>query len=127
MSPVVVDTNVGVAANGDAKVDPACQLACVERLERAMTNGVVAVDDGGQIFDEYRKLLQLFWLRPVVGHVFFKYVHDRQYIARARVRRFVDHAVERTTGVGSRNCQRTRLTRRTASSSPWPLWPMQSS
>ena len=48
MTPVVVDTNVGIAANGDADVDPACQFACVDRLERAMKKGVVAVDDGGR-------------------------------------------------------------------------------
>ena len=86
MSPVVVDTNVGIAANGDAKVDLACQLACVERLERAMTNGVVAVDDGGRIFDEYGAHFS-FSGAPGIGHVFFKHVYDRQYHG-AKVRRF---------------------------------------
>ena len=57
MSLVVVDTNVGITANGDADVDLACQLACVERLERTMTSSVVAVDDAGRIFDEYRRHL----------------------------------------------------------------------
>ena len=86
MSPVVVDTNVGIAANGDAKVDPACQLACAEPLERAMTNGVVAVDDGGRILDEYETYFS-FSGAAGIGHAFFRYVYDRQYHG-ARVRRF---------------------------------------
>ena len=53
MSPVVVDTNVGIAANGDEGAGLQCQLACVDRLEHAIENGVVAVDDGGRIFEEY--------------------------------------------------------------------------
>ena len=86
MSPVVVDTNVGIAANGDANVDLACQLACVERLERAMAKGVVAVDDGGRILDEYGTYFS-FSGAPGIGHAFFKYVYDRQYHG-AKVRRF---------------------------------------
>lgn len=69
MSLVVVDTNVGITANGDADVDLACQLACVERLERTMTSGVVAVDDAGRIFDEYRRHFQLLWCAGSWAHV----------------------------------------------------------
>ena len=54
MNLVVVDTNVGIVANGVTDVDLACQLACVDTLERAMKKGVVAVDVGGLIFEEYR-------------------------------------------------------------------------
>lgn len=86
MSLVVVDTNVGIAANGDGDVDPACQLACVDTLEHAMKNGVVAVDDGGRIFEEYQRYFN-FAGGPGVGDVFFKYVHDRQHVG-ASVRRF---------------------------------------
>lgn len=86
MSAVVIDTNVGIAANGDANVDPACQLACVNRLEHAMKNGVIAVDDGGRVFEEYRAYFT-FAGAPGVGHTFFKFVHDRQYHG-ARVQRF---------------------------------------
>lgn len=86
MSLVVVDTNVGIAANGGADVDLKCQLACVDWLERTMTNGVVALDEGGQIFDEYRSHFS-FSGAPGLGDVFFKFVHDRQYDG-ARVRRF---------------------------------------
>ncbi len=86
MSLVVVDTNVGIAANGDADVDPTCQLACVDRLEHAMKNGVVAVDDRGHIFEEYRTHFS-FAGGPGMGDVFFKHVHDRQHRG-ARVRRF---------------------------------------
>ena len=86
MSMVVVDTNVVVVANGDADVDPACEMACVDRLEHAMKNGVVAVDDGGRIFEEYRTRFS-FAGGPGLGDVFFKYVHDQQHRG-TRVRRF---------------------------------------
>ena len=86
MSIVVVDTNVGIVANGNADVDPACQLACVNSLEHAMKGGVVALDDGGRIFEEYRTHFS-FAGGPGIGHVFFKYVHDVQHRGE-RVRRF---------------------------------------
>lgn len=86
MSLVVVDTNVGIVANGDADVDLACQLACVDKLEHAMKNGVVAVDDGGRIFEEYRSHFS-FAGGPGVGDVFFKHVHNLQHRG-TRVRRF---------------------------------------
>ena len=86
MNLVVVDTNVGIVANGVTDVDLACQLACVDTLERAMKKGVVAVDVGGLIFEEYRSYFS-FAGGPGVGDVFFKYVHDRQHVGE-RVRRF---------------------------------------
>ena len=86
MSLVVVDTNVGVVANGNEDVDPACQLACVNSLEYAMKKGVVAVDDAGYIFEEYGKHFS-FAGRPGVGDVFFKHVYDLQHRGQ-RVRRF---------------------------------------
>ena len=86
MSLIVVDTNVGVAANGRADVDLACQLACVEKLEQAMKFGVVAVDDGGRIFDEYQTHFS-FAGGPGVGDVFFKHVYDLQHHGK-RVRKF---------------------------------------
>ena len=52
-----------------------------------MTNGVVAVDDGGRILDEYGTHFS-FSGAPGLGDAFFKYLHDRQY-QEARVRRFV--------------------------------------
>ena len=86
MSLVVVDTNVGIVANGDADVGPTCELACVDRLEHAMKSGVVAVDDGGRIFEEYRTHFS-FAGGPGLGDVFFKHVHNLQHRG-ARVRRF---------------------------------------
>ncbi len=86
MSLVVVDTNVGIAANGDADVDPACQRACVDMLEDAMKNRIVAVDDGGRIFQEYQSRFR-FVGGPGLGDVFFKHVHDLQHRGE-RVRRF---------------------------------------
>ena len=55
MTPYVVDTNVAIAANGKSThADLQCQLACVEKLEDVCGQQVVAVDDGGLIFDEYK-------------------------------------------------------------------------
>lgn len=87
MKSFAVDTNVGVAANGrGTHADLNCQLACVERLEQVAKNGVVAVDDSGLIFEEYRKHLRLAG-QPGVGDRFVKHVHERQH-SEERVRRF---------------------------------------
>ena len=78
MSPVVVDTNVGVAANGDANIDTECQLACIEKLEHVMNDGVVALDDDGLIFNEYQAHFS-FAGGPRVGDAFFKHLYDLQH------------------------------------------------
>ncbi len=49
----VVDVNVGIAANGQAEVSPASELACVVALQEIMTRGRVAIDSLNRIWDEY--------------------------------------------------------------------------
>lgn len=79
MSVFVVDTNVAIAANiRDTHADPPCQLACIEKLERVVSQGVVAVDETGLILDEYGGCL-CFSGQPGVGDAFFKHVFDSQY------------------------------------------------
>lgn len=74
---VVVDTNVGIAANGHANVSPTCELACVELLETVVADGHLVVDAGDRIFDEYRKYLKLRG-QPGVGDLFMRWVHDNR-------------------------------------------------
>lgn len=87
MSVVVVDTNVAIVANGreGAEGDIRCRLNCVEKLERVVQQGIVAVDNRGLIFEEYASRLN-FSGAPGVGDKFFKHVSDHQYYE-GRVRR----------------------------------------
>ena len=87
MSVVVVDTNVAIVANGreGAEGDLRCRLNCVEKLEHVVQQGIVAVDDRGLIFEEYRRHLN-FAGAPGVGDKFFKHMSDYQYYE-GRVRR----------------------------------------
>ena len=77
MSVVVVDTNVAIVANGrkGAEGDLRCRLNCVEKLEHVVQQGIVAVDDCGLIFEEYRRHLN-FSGAPGVGDKFFKHMSD---------------------------------------------------
>ena len=80
----VVDTNVARTANGDAThVNLECQKACVDALECVIECGVVVLDDGRLIFDEYAKRLE----RGIgMGTAFFKYVCTNAWVE-DRVRR----------------------------------------
>ena len=78
MSAQVVDTNVAIAANGQAThADEACQLACVDALYLAVGQEV-AIDAGGLILAEYGGRLSHAG-KPGVGDMFFKHVFDNQY------------------------------------------------
>jgi hypothetical protein len=74
----IVDVNVGIAANGEADVCAACELTCIEWLQAIMERGLVAIDDGGRIFDEYMTHLRLAG-EPNVGDEFIKWVHDNEW------------------------------------------------
>lgn len=74
---VVIDTNVGIAANGRADVSPDCELACVDLLAGVTDDGHLVLDDGDRIFDEYRRHLSLAG-QPGVGDLFMKWVHDNR-------------------------------------------------
>lgn len=73
-----VDVNVGIAANGQAAVCPACELACVETLQAIMTSGRVAIDSLNQIWDEYMAHLR-FAGEPGIGDEFMKWIHEHQW------------------------------------------------
>lgn len=80
----VVDTNVARTANGDAThVDLECQKACVDALEAVVECGVVVLDDGRLIIDEYTNGLES---GTGMGTAFFKYVCTNMWIE-DRVRR----------------------------------------
>ena len=53
MSPVVVDTNVPIAANRQAHAGPECVIACSDALARVVTGGMVVIDDQWRILGEY--------------------------------------------------------------------------
>ena len=79
MNVFVVDTNVAIAANGrDTHAEAPCQLACIEKLEGLVKQGVVALDDTGLILDEYGKYLHYSGM-PGMGDAFFKHVFNFQY------------------------------------------------
>lgn len=80
----VVDTNVARTANGDAThVNLECQKACVDALECLIERGIVVLDDGRLILDEYVRGLE----RGLgMGTAFYKYVCTNAWVE-TRVRR----------------------------------------
>ena len=79
MRACVVDTNVPIAANGrNTHASADCQRACVEELLEVCQGRVIAVDDLGLIFAEYKQNLR-FAGAPGVGDMFFKHVYNHQY------------------------------------------------
>ena len=80
----VVDTNVPLTAN--LARTPSCVpqelahcvLACVEAIIRITSNGGLVLDQGDEIFDEYRKKLHMKG-KPGVGDAFMKWVHDERW------------------------------------------------
>ncbi len=80
----MVDTNVARTANGDAThVNLECQKACVDALECIIECGVVVLDDGRLILDEYVNGLES---GIGMGTAFFKYVCTNAWVE-DRVRR----------------------------------------
>ena len=74
MTAFVVDINVAIVANGGGtRADGHCRLDCVERLQRVVVQGVVAVDDTGFILEEYERHLCRAGM-PDVGDAFFKHL-----------------------------------------------------
>jgi predicted nucleic acid-binding protein len=75
----VIDTNVAISANGrETHVSLKCQLACIEWLENCR-NIFITLDENGLIMNEYEKHLN-YSGQPGVGDMFFKYLHDNQYV-----------------------------------------------
>lgn len=73
---LVVDTNVPRAANGDAThASIACQIACIDELERIVRGCRILLDSSGLILEEYGKRLR-YKGAPGVGDQFFRWVWD---------------------------------------------------
>lgn len=75
---VVIDTNVGIAANSKAEVSNACELKCVRSLREITEKGHLALDKNGQIFAEYLRYLSLSG-EPGMGDAFMRWVNDHQH------------------------------------------------
>ena len=86
MPAYVIDTNVGVVANGRncPQADYACKLACIGKLKECVEilnnkkQGHVVVDSGNEIFEEYRSHFA-FEGQPGTGDMFFKVLHERRF------------------------------------------------
>ena len=86
MPAYVIDTNVGIVANGRGcpQADFACKLVCIEKLKECVEilndkrQGHVIVDSGNEIFEEYKSQLD-FKGQPGTGDMFFKVLHERRF------------------------------------------------
>ncbi len=81
----LVDTNVPKTANlastpGDIPKELiGCVQACIEAVEHITSGrGTLVLDDGEEIFDEYRHQLSMSG-QPGVGDSFLKWVHDHRW------------------------------------------------
>lgn len=55
----VIDTNVAVTATGKHDtVSPECRLKCVRFIRRVLTEGIIYIDDAGEISGQYRNNLR---------------------------------------------------------------------
>lgn len=73
--PLVIDTNVLIAANGQncPQVTPACQLMCVQQLRHVQIHDVLVIDDSFNILREYQRQVSPTG-QPGVGDAFLKWV-----------------------------------------------------
>ncbi len=80
----LVDTNVPKTANLALRPDkvPAekvdCVNACVDAIEHVIEKRCLVIDDGEEIFDEYRNQLSMAG-QPGIGDQFMKWVHDNRW------------------------------------------------
>jgi len=103
LRPVVVDTNVPLIANAASNATEItkelakCAIACIEAIEQTMESFGLVIDDGDEIFDEYRRKLS-FSGQPGVGDSFLKWVHDNRYQlpsqSRVRIKKVDDSYAE---------------------------------
>jgi hypothetical protein len=83
-SPVIIDTNVPKTAN--LAVDPMsipedliiCAQQCVNSIMEVIEKRNIVLDDGDEIFDEYRSELSMSG-QPGVGDEFLKWLHYNRY------------------------------------------------
>jgi hypothetical protein len=80
----VVDTNVPKTANTathptpDSDISDTCVSACIEAVEHVIKTRGLIIDEGDEIFDEYRQQLSMSG-QPGVGDRFMKWVHDHRW------------------------------------------------
>ncbi len=80
----VVDTNVPKVANLAIQPEPgsdvpdACVLACIVAIEHVIKKKGLVLDDGDEIFDEYRQQLSMSG-QPGMGDSFMKWVHNHRH------------------------------------------------
>ena len=86
MTAFVVDTNVLIVANGrKTHADARCQERCRKKIESVLEDGVVAIDDTGEILSEYGRHLSDSGMSGL-GNAFYKHLFIYQGY-RDRVRR----------------------------------------
>jgi hypothetical protein len=74
LKPVVIDTNVAVAANGrNTHASVGCAAACARLLQSAMQSGSVVIDDRRLILSEYLNNLRSIG-QPGAGDAFLKWI-----------------------------------------------------
>jgi hypothetical protein len=79
MRAAVVDTNVLIVANeASDHVEIDCVLAAIDALSALRRSGIVALDDGFLILDEYREHASLAG-QPGVGDEFLRHLYDNLY------------------------------------------------
>jgi hypothetical protein len=77
----LVDTNVAIVANGKSEqANDDLVDQCIQVLLDLTHKGGLVLDEGGEIFEEYRKNLSLKG-QPGTGDIFMKWVHDHQWNA----------------------------------------------
>ena len=80
----LVDTNVPKTANLSTSPDESseiprdCVNACVIAIEHVVNKGSLVIDDGDEIFNEYRGQLAMQG-QPGIGDIFMKWVHDNSW------------------------------------------------
>jgi len=80
MRAFVVDVNVAVVANGrKTHADFNCILACVNVLEKLYKHGMIVIDDGMLILNEYMSRLKMEG-QPGMGDAFMKWVWENQAV-----------------------------------------------
>lgn len=74
-TPVVIDTNVLIAANGRdcPQATPACRLACAQQLQHTQTQAILVLDDRFYILKEYQNKVSPTG-QPGVGDAFLKWI-----------------------------------------------------
>lgn len=85
MSAYVIDVNVGIVANQQARAQTGlanqeCVLACIDALQNVIESGVLVIDDGWRILSEYQKHLTTHH-QPGAGSLFMQWVWQNQSVS----------------------------------------------